>query len=445
MIHINKGLDLKLAGAAPKQFMELPATQRYQIHLSDFRWLTPQMLVQENEKVEVGTPLFADKKENRIRIVSPIAGVVRQIVRGEKRAIQTVIIERDPAVEPVREYDLPEPKDCKEVRTMLLQYGLWPFLRQRPFSTIANPDDQPKAVFISCFDSAPLAPDYGMLLQGREAAFHKGLDILRLATDNVPLHLCMREGNQNDLFNTYEHAEKHHFSGPHPSGNIGTQIHHINPINKNETVWFANPQDIAIIGEFFLNHRLYFEKRAAVTGAGFSNTGYISAVYGADIQPFIEKAIVPGNIRIINGNVLTGLSMGDAPSIRFYTHQITAIPEGGKREFLGWLLPGFRKWSLSHTYTSWIFPKRTFDFSTSLHGGRRTFMMTDVYDKVFPFDILPLFLLKACYIKDIEQMESLGIYEVDDEDFALCELVCPSKVECQQIVRDALLELKKNS
>lgn len=439
---ITKGLDLKIAGAADDNPLPLMLSERVYVRPSDFRWLTPKLLVQQGDTVQVGTPLFCDKKDERMVVVSPVEGRVEEIVRGEKRVIEAITItcEKDAATE--KTVDFEEPSDAESIRKMLLQYGLWPCLRQRPFSVVPSPDAQPKALFIPCFDSHPLAPDFNILLRGKEEHFLYGLKMLQRAAGDVPTHLCMREGVDNLLFEKAENVQKHYFSGPHPAGNVGTHIHHIAPLDKDETVWYADPQDVARIGEFFKEHRLHFQKTAALTGSAVKRTGYFTTNYGADISSLFTDNLADENVRMISGNVLRGNALKQYLTLGFYDRQITVIPECGKREILGWLLPGFRKWSLSHTYLSWLTPKRTYKMNTSLHGGRRAFMLTDVYDEVFPFDLLPLQLLKACEIKDIEQMEALGIYEVDDEDFALCELVCPSKKPCQQIVEEALWELR---
>lgn len=439
---ISKGLDLKLAGEPIDKEVNVPLATIFYVKPTDFRWLTPRLLVTEGTTVEVGTPLFADKQDERIVIVSPVKGTIHQIVRGEKRAIQAVVIKTDETPVTTREVTFDEPCDSVSLRTILLQNGLWSCLRQRPFSTIPSPDITPTAVFVSCFDSSPLAPNYNILLRGKEEAFRKGLDILRKAADNAPMHLCMRENGNNKLFESCENTSKHYFCGPHPAGNVGTQIHYASTINKGDVVWFVHPVEVARIGQLFLNHILSFDKKVARTGPCLTQTGYFDTVYGADISDTLFANLPDKSFRNISGNVLTGAALTDFPTVRFHDYQTTVIEEGGKREFIGWLLPGFKKWSFSHTFLSWLRPKHTYTHNTSLHGGRRTFMITDVYDKVFPFDIIPLSLLKACYIKDLEQMEALGIYEVDDEDFALCEVVCPSKMECQQIVREALYKLR---
>lgn len=439
---IKKGLDLKLDGDATDTLLDFQPADTFHIRPSDFRWLKPKLLVQAGDSVEIGTPLFCEKTDERVVIVAPVAGTVKEIVRGEKRVTEELTIVRNPDAAMETTVDFDTPTDSEAVRKLLLQNGLWPCLRQRPYSTIPNPDIRPKAVFVPGFDSNPLAPDYTVLMRGKEEHFRHGIQMLKRASDNAPIHLCMRENIDNQIFESEEDVQKHYFSGPHPAGNVGTHVHLIDPLDKGDVVWFIDPQEVARIGRFFLEQTLQFSKTAALTGPVVKRPGYFNTIYGADLTALLTDSFTQENIRVISGSVLSGSKLGDSPTLRFYDTQTTVIAEGGKREILGWLLPGLKKWSLSRTFLAWLTPKRTYDVDTSLHGGRRTIMMTDVYDKVFPFDLMPLQLLKACEIKDIEQMEVLGIYEVDSEDFALCELVCPSKKEWQRIVEEALLELR---
>ena len=469
MYRIRRGLDIKMTGSA-RQMLEQHTPPTYYVCPPDFRWLKPKLLVNEGDSVEIGTPLFCRKEDERIVVVAPVEGTVRTIVRGEKRAIEAIIIDRKDNSETSRPVDISETNDVNSLKQMLLANGLWPFLRQRPFSVIPCPDSQPKALFISCFDSSPLAPDYKILLKGKKDEWEKGICILKQVIGPSPIHLCLRKGDDNTFFESTENVDIQYFKGPHPAGNVGTQIHRIAPIDKGETVWYIHPQDVVTIGRFFLRKELSFEKTIALTGPKMEQPGYISTIYGADLSEILKNNNVVShfsrrhrrhdatlraeNIRYIAGNVLTGKQMTEFNATHFYDSQVTAIAEGGEREIIGWLLPGLRKWSFSHTYLSWLYPSQFTPkennsnfliYNTSLNGGRRTFMMTDVYDKVFPFSIIPLSLLKACLTQDIEQMEELGIYEVDDEDFALCEVVCPSKMECQQIIRDGLFLLYHNA
>jgi len=444
-VKIHKGLDLKIAGEAADRMLETVIPNIFYICPDDFRWMQPKLLVNEGDSVAVGTPLFADKNDTRIVVVSPVVGTVKEIVRGEKRVIQAITITRNAEAPTSATVDFEMPADAEATRKLLLQYGLWPCLRQRPYAVIPNPDVTPKAVFVPCFDSNPLAPNFNVLLRGREDHFWNGLRILKRASENAPMHLCMRQGADNQLFEKSEDVEKHYFSGPHPSGNVGTHIHFIDTLDKGEVVWYVDPQEVARIGRFFSEHILQFDKRVALTGPAVGETGYFDTLYGADISELFTHIPAQNKTRIISGSVLSGSKIDGFPTLRFHDRQVTVIAEGGKREILGWLLPGLRKWSMSHTFLSWLTPKRTYNVNTSLQGGRRAFMMTDVYDKVFPFDLIPLEIMKACEIKDVEKMESLGIYEVDSEDFALCELVCPSKKECQKIVEEGMRKLRMES
>ncbi len=441
---IRQGLDLRMAGTAQREVTALPMPGLCHVRPTDFRWLKPKLLVQPGDAVAVGTPLFADKADERVLVVAPATGTVKEVVRGEKRAIESITIAVNDAAPAVQTVAFDDADTPEKIRNTMLLYGLWPCLRQRPYAIIPSPDSQPKAIFIPCFDSAPLAPDYNLLLASQADDFAHGISILQqLVGADVPLHLCLRDGADNSIFETMQGVNFHYFSGPHPSGTVGPQIHRIAPLDKGETVWYLSPMDVARIGRLFDSHRLGFDKTFALTGPAARKPHYYCTVYGADVSTALHDNLPEGDIRQISGNVLTGKQITDFPTLGFYDYQITLLQEYPERELLGWLLPGFRKWSFSHTFTAWMTQRKPFWFNTSMHGGARNFVMTDVYDKVFPFEaILPLELLKACITHDIEKMEELGIYEVDSEDFALCEVVCPSKTECQQIILEGLKEIK---
>ena len=465
---VRRGLDLRLGGAAVESIETLTMPEYCHIRPSDFRWMKPRLLVAEGDSVDIGTPIFADKADERIRVVSPVKGSVKEIIRGEKRVIECISIAVNHDIKVTVPVAFEDSEEKKKLRLLLLQYGLWPCLRQRPFSVIPSPDAQPKAIFISCFDTAPLAPSMHFLLQGKEKHFAIGLQKLQqVAGGDTPIHLCFKTDNNYQLIDTQNNTHIHHFSGPHPTGNVGPQIHRIAPLDKGESVWYIHPIDVARIGRFFQSHILGFDTLFALTGPAANNPHYYNSFYGVDLEDIIRQQIslkneaeivekdINNNLsqkgkqakpsekhRIISGNILTGKQIQNHPSLRFYDHQLTLLQEGGDREIFGWLLPGFGKWSFSHTFLAWLNKRKVFNFSTSQHGDHRNFVMTDIYDKVFPFDnIPPLELLKACLTHDLDKMEELGIYEVDDEDFALCEVVCPSKMPCQEIVREGLREL----
>ena len=286
---IRKGLDLKMAGDASDRLLGNVLSDTITVRPGDFRWLKPVLLVQVGDAVQVGTPLLADKQDERIVVVSPVAGMVQEIVRGEKRVIEEITIARDPESAAEKEVVFDNPADGESVRKLLLQYGLWPCLRQRPFSVMPSPDSTPKSIFVPCFDSNPLAPDCNVLLCGKEEHFLRGLKMLQLAGNNAPVHLCMRKDADNQLFEKADNVEKHCFSGPHPAGNVGTHIHFVDPIRKGDVVWFIHPQEVARIGQFFAEHILQFGKMAALTGPEVKNTGYFSAVYGTDLSTLLAR------------------------------------------------------------------------------------------------------------------------------------------------------------
>lgn len=442
-IKIRQGFDLQLDGGATS-VVEPYATGRYYIRPSDFRWMTPQLLVREGDSLSVGTPLFADKRDPRVRICSPVDGTLTQVVRGGKRRILALVMDAKGTPPGSSVIEVPDNPSPQQIRDILLQYGLWPALRQRPYSVIADPGGTPDAIFVSCFDSAPLAPDFNVLLKGREAEWHEGIRVLRQICPDVPIHLGMREDGDNALFEGTEGVDLHYFSGPHPAGNVGTQIDFIRPLDKGDVVWYIHPWQVAAFGRLILRHTLSYERCIALVGPAEPRPRYVTMTYGTDLSPLLTPDPQGRAVRNISGNVLTGGTLGEFPSVGFYDSQLTRLFEGGQREFLGWLLPGLKKWSLSHTFVAWLAKRKKFSFNTSMQGGERALVMSDVYDEVFPMDFMPAELLKACIAKDVEQMEELGIYGVESEDFALCEVICPSKIAWQQIVEEALHYLYEN-
>ncbi|MBL7775069.1 MAG: NADH:ubiquinone reductase (Na(+)-transporting) subunit A, partial [Saprospiraceae bacterium] len=323
----------------------------------------------------------------------------------------------------------------------LLDSGCWQYLRQRPFSIIADPTDVPKAVFVSGFDSAPLAPDLAYVVRQEPENFQAGLQALKVLA-NGELHIGLPGNgdgglNEQDLGPVAaEHI--HRFSGPHPAGNVGVHIHHTRPIRRGDVVWVAHPQDVLIIGRLFREGRYRADRLVALTGSCVEQPRYVRALTGQRMNTITGTGLTTGHSRIIQGHVLTGVGSSNDDFLSFYTNQITVIPEGDQPEFLGWLLPGLKKLSLSRTYFSWLMPNKVYDLDTNLHGEERAFVMTGQYDKVLPMNILPVYLLKAILARDVERMEQLGIYEVAEEDFALCEFVCTSKIEVQKIIAEGL-------
>lgn len=441
IITLRKGLDINLAGAASKQLSALPMASEYGISPLDFEGVTPKLLVKVGDEVKAGTPLFFNKADERILFTSPVSGVVSAINRGEKRKVLSVTV--TPAE--TQTYEAFPKLDAQkasrdEVVEVLLKSGLWPMIQQRPYGIIANPSDQPKAIFISAFDSSPLAPDYGFVLENEMEAVEAGIALMGRLTEGK-VHLSMLKGSEGK-FAQVKGAELHTFAGKHPAGNVGVQIHHIDPVNKGEVVWTVNIQDVAIIGRLVKEGKVDMTKTIALVGSEVEAPQYYKMIAGARIDSAVAgkvKAQKEGDsVRIISGNVLTGDKRSESEFVGFYANQLTLIPEGDKFELFGWMMPRFKKFSVSRAYFSWLFPKKQYTLDTNLNGGERPFVVSGLYEQYLPMDIYPVYLLKACLAGDIDKMENLGIYEVIEEDIALCEFVDPSKIEMQQVLRDGI-------
>lgn len=441
IITLRKGLDINLVGRAQESVAVVPQASEYAVSPLDFEGVTPKLLVKAGDRVKAGTPLFFNKYNERILFTSPVSGTVAAVNRGEKRKVLAVTVtpDADQQYEEFPKLDV-EKASREEIVEQLLKSGLWPMLIQRPYGVIADPSDTPKAVFISAFDSAPLAPDYNFVLADRMPDLQKGVEVMRRLTSGK-VHLSVRakaEGKMAELAGT----ETHVFAGKHPVGNVGVQIHHVDPVNKGEVVWTVNIQDLAIIGRLFREGRVDMTKTIAVAGSEVVKPRYCRIVAGASVASILKDNIKPqkegDRVRIISGNVLTGCKTAAEGFITFYANQLTVIPEGDKYELLGWALPRLNKFSVSRAYFSWLCPRKKYNLDTNLNGGERPFVVTGLYEKYLPMDIYPMYLLKACLAGDIDKMENLGIYEVVEEDFALCEFVDPSKIDIQQIIRDGI-------
>lgn len=442
VIKLKKGLDINLLGEAQKRLVKLPLAETYAITPSDFDGVVPKLLVKEGDQVKAGTPLFFDKKCEELLFTSAVSGRVLAINRGEKRKILNIVVQTEGTQEYVNFDKMDLAKASKEdVSKRLLSAGLWPLIIQRPYGIIATPTDSPKAIFVSGFDSAPMAPDMNFVLEGELENLKKGFEVLqKLTTGKVHLSL---KAYTDGVLNRIEGVEQHTFKGPHPAGNVGVQIHHIDPVNKGEVVWTVDIQNVAIIGRLFNNGIVDMTKTIALTGSEISDTHYVSVIAGAPIGSIVRKSNVRpqdkgDQVRLISGNALTGTKIGNDDYLTFYANQVTVIPEGDKYEFLGWAMPRFDKFSVSRTYFSWLMPKKQYTLDTNMNGGERPFVVTGLYDKYLPMDIYPMYLFKAILAGDIDKMENLGIYEIIEEDVALCEFVDPSKNEIQQIVRDGI-------
>lgn len=443
-IRIRKGLDINLVGAAEQTTSKAVTSNVYALNLDDFHGITPKMLLKQGEEVRAGEPLFYNKNKEEMHFVSPVSGELVEIVRGARRRILTLKIladkEQNYVINKVPDLDTAE---APAIKNFLLQCGGWPFIKQRPYDVIADPEATPKAIFISAYTTAPLAADVDYVLKGKEQELQVAIDALgKLTPGKVHVSVGM---SSRSPFAELKGIELHRVSGPHPAGLVGTQINKIDPINKGEVVWTISPQDLLIIGELLLTGKFKAERTVALAGSIIKSPKYYTTKIGAEISTFLyASGVKEDRFRLINGDVLTGKKTHTEGYLGFYNNTVTAIPEGDDYDFFGWNKPIFNKISATRALTfSWLMPKKKYDLDTNTNGEHRAFVVTGQYEEVFPMDIYPLQLLKACMVKDLDEMEQLGLYEVAPEDFSLTEFICISKQPHQQIIREGLDLLQK--
>jgi Na+-transporting NADH:ubiquinone oxidoreductase subunit A len=445
-ISIKKGLDIKLKGSAEKITGPEIRSTVYAVKPTDFLGLVPKLSIRKGDEVLAGTSLFYDKNNPEVFIPSPVSGEVIEIKRGAKRKILEVKVLADKEIQYV-EFGNTNPSSMsrEEVIDKLLKSGLWSLIRQRPFSVIPDYTSTPKAIHISAFNTSPLAPDMDYIIRGQEKLFQKGIDVITKLSDNVNLNISGKTGYSKD-FESIKGVTINRFMGPHPAANVGVQVNKLDPINKGETIWYLYPQDVIIIARLFENGKVDLKKKVALTGSEVKAPKYYDLLVGSAIEPVVEGNILSDNVRFISGNPLTGLKVDLDGFLGYYDDQITVLPEGDFLDFFlkdGWFGLGLNKFSMSKAYFNWLMPNKEYKLNTKLNGEPRSFVVTGEMEKVFPFDIYPMQLIKAIMIDDIDAMEELGIYEVDAEDFALCEFINTSKVNIQDIVRNGMENLRK--
>ena len=444
-IYLKKGLDLPISGVAAQTTKKVIVPDVVAVKPTDFRGLVPKLLVREGDKVLAGTPVLADKMSQNILFASPVSGTVAEVVRGEKRKLLEVRIKADEKQEYV-DFGVKKVAEmsAEEIKAALLESGLWPALTQRPYGIVANPESKPKAIFVSAFTTAPLAANPEYALGADVEHIQTAINALGKLTDGG-VHLSLNsETYSGTPFHKLENVIQHTFTGKHPAGNVGVQIHHISPIRKGETVWTVSLLMLAAIGKLFNTGKYDVRRKIAVTGPKAENPSYVEGYPGISMKDLKDYYASAENLRFVSGDVLTGTNVGAEGFLGFADNQVTILEEGNKYELFGWAKP-FRtsQFSASHTYFSWLTPNKKYDMDTNLHGGPRAFVVNDTYGKVLPMDIYPVYLLKACLANDIDKMEKYGIYEVLEEDLALCEYVCPSKIYIQQIITDGIALMLK--
>ena len=442
VVKISKGLNINLKGAPVAEFAPVEAAKFYALMPADFTRVTPKVVVKPEDTVKAGDPLFFDKANTELQFVSPVSGKVVAVNRGERRRVLNVVVESDGKFQSV-EYKAKDvlSLSAEEVKADLLKSGLFAFMRQRPYDVIATPTDTPRAIYVSAFDSKPLAVSFEVALKGNEDDFQTGLDALsRIA----PVHLGICACQKSTALLVAKNVTTTIFKGPHPAGNVGVQINKTAPVNKGEIVWTIGAEEVIFIGRLFNKGKVDMTRTVALAGSEVKNPSYSKVVLGAQLTNLLAGRLESKNeLRIIDGNVLTGKKTTADGFLGAFSTEVTVIPEiMGGDEMLGWAMPRFPMYSTSRSYFSWLFPKRKYTIDARIKGGERHMIMSNEYDKVFPMDIYPEYLVKAIITGNIDKMEQLGIYEVAPEDFALCEFVDSSKLELQRIVREGLDKLR---
>ena len=445
-IKLKRGLDIPFEGAAAQTLGSVRRPEVFHIVPDHFAGITPKLDVKVGDQVKAGSPLFHDKAFEELLFTSPVSGKVVEIVRGERRKVMSIDIQADAKIA-YEKFDT-----AGDVKSLLLKSGLWALLKQRPYDCIALPNKTPRAIFISSFDTAPVAPDYEFVLKGQLPTLQAAVSAL---SQLAPVFVGLKAGSKAVEFRELKDCTLYEVAGPHPAGNVGVQLNNLAPLAKGETVFTVNIQDLAIIGRLFQKGIVDMQKKVALTGPLAYGRQYYNVLPGMPVS-----AIFKSNVhdecpcRYIAGNVLSGRQIcAESEMISLYDNQFTVLEDGAeKAEFMGWLLPRFKDFNAGCTdpakmfdncFTQWLFGPKKYNWDARLKGGRRAIIVSNEYDRVFPMDIYPEYLIKAMIAGNIDRMEALGAYEVAPEDFALCEFVCTSKMPLQAIVREALDNLKK--
>lgn len=442
IIRLRKGLDIKLLGSPVKEIKDLGLADSYAVCPADFTGITPKLVVKEQQTVMAGEALFVDKNCPEVKFVSPVSGQVAAVNRGARRKVLSIVVKPD-AEQKFIEFGTKSVQTLSgdQIKAALAESGLFSFFRQRPYDVVANLNDSPRGIFVSAFDSKPLAPDFEFILKGNELDFQTGLSALAKI---APTTLGISASQSDTTLTQAKNVDVFAFSGAHPAGNVGVQINNIKPVNKGEIVWTIDPEAVIFIGRLFNKGCVDMTRIITVAGEEVSNPSYAKVKVGASLASILDGRLSKSeHIRIINGNVLTGAKATKADYLNAFSNTVNVIPEGDDvNEFMGWIAPRFNTFSVSRTFFAWLCGKKEFSFDARIKGSERHMIMSGEYDKVFPMDIFPEYLVKAIITGNIDKMEAYGIYEVAPEDFALCEFVDSSKLELQRIVREGLDKLR---
>lgn len=443
VIKLRKGLDIKLQGKAEEKTLHLKSNGKFALVPDDFVGVTPKVVVKEGDKVKAGDALFVNKLYPEVKFASPVSGIVREVVRGERRKVLCIKVDSDSQ----QEFTDFGKKDVgslngEQVINALLDAGLFGYINQLPYAVSANPTVMPKAVFVSALRDKPLAADFEFEVKGQEQDFQTGLTALsKIAKTYLGVGVGSALEGMKDV-------EVNVFDGPCPAGNVGVQVNHLDPVNKGEVVWtIGDPTVVLFIGRLFNTGKVDLHRLVALCGSEVQKPMYVDMLVGEELSTLVSNSYdASHSVRIINGNVLTGTPTTKDGYLGAHASEITIIPEGNDAdEMLGWILPRFKQFSVNRSYFSWLCGKKEYALDARVKGGERHMIMSGEYDRVLPMDIYGEYLVKAIIAGDIDRQEALGIYEVSPEDFALAEFVDSSKLELQRIVREGLDILRKEN
>ncbi len=447
---LKKGYDIRLAGSTEKIIVPAERPAKLAMQPPDFPGIKPKLEVEVGSRVKIGTPLFFDRQNPEVKFLSPASGEVIEINRGERRALMEVVVEDDGN----DQYEFFSTHSTEKIAALsreetiqkLHEGGLWPYLRQRPFSKIAKASAPPRDIFINAMDTAPLAPDINYLMREDEENFQTGVMILSKLTEGK-VYLSVSDNGETTarVFENITGVDKHAFTGPHPAGNTSVHIYHIRPMRVGDIVWYISAPHVALLGKFFKEGRYPIERVIAVSGSSLTRDArkYFETRVGMSMATLIPQGLVHDeDVRYISGNVLRGRHIRSNGYVGFYDYQVTVIPDTNERVLFGWLTPGLKDESYSRTFLSKLLPRPEYVKDTRVHGGKRPFIQTGEYEKMLPMDIYPGHLVKSIMAEEIEDMIGLGLLEVDEEDFALCTYICPSKIDFGEYIRKGLNTLE---
>ena len=447
MIKIKKGLNIPINGKPTEEINDSKKSRSVALLGDDYNGMRPTMLVDEGDRVKLGQPLFEDKKNPGVIFTSPAGGKVESINRGDRRALQSVVIEIDQTEESIsfNSYSKEDLQNTSsdQVRSQLVESGLWTAFRTRPYSKIPSINSTPSNIFISALDTQPLSPNPEKIINLKKDSFDFGLLVLRRLID-CPIHISVAE-NSSISFTEDDFIKLHIFSGPHPAGLVGTHMHFISPASLSNINWSIGYQDVIAIGELFENGHLNTERVISIGGPQVNNPSYLKTRLGACTDEITAGELTQRDNRVISGSVISGReAIGPYAYLGRYHNQISVVaePNSKDREFMNWLTPGPRKFSKIPLFLSSLFPNKIFNFKALMNGSDRPIVPIGIYEEVLPLNLLASMLLRNVVLMDTEKIQALGGLELDEEDLSLCSFVCPGKYDFGSLLRAGLTKIE---